>query len=139
MRHINTMVIHCSATKPNQDIGAKEITAWHKARGFSDIGYHFVIRRDGRLETGRPLAQAGAHVAGHNANSIGICLVGGLSQAGHSEHNFQPGQWVALKKLLLELRQRFPGADICGHRDYPGVKKDCPCFDVKSWLQQEGI
>jgi len=148
MRKINAIVIHCSATRanvdekvtlPGEDIGVKEIAEWHRARGWNGIGYHYVIRRDGTIENGRPLERAGAHVEGHNANSIGICLVGGVSETGRSENNFEPPQWEALKGLLADLRGRFPGAGIKGHRDYPGVKKDCPCFDVRAWLAKEGL
>jgi len=147
-RKINGIVIHCSATRagvdekitlPGEDIGAAEIDQWHRARGWNGIGYHYVIRRDGTIETGRPLERVGAHVEGHNAYTIGICLVGGVGEAGRSENNFEPPQWAALKGLLAGLRRRFPGAEIKGHRDYPGVKKDCPCFDVRAWAAREGL
>ena len=148
MRKINAIVIHCSATRanvdekitlPGEDIGAREIDRWHKQRGFSGIGYHYVIRRDGRVEVGRPLAQAGAHVAGHNSTTIGICLVGGVDAANRAENNYEPAQWAALKKLVVELKRDFPGAALKGHRDYPQVAKDCPCFDVGAWAKAEGL
>ena len=148
MRKIEAIVIHCSATKanvdenitlPGEDIGAKEITKWHLARGFRTIGYHLVIRRDGTIEPGRPLEQIGAHVENYNANSIGICLVGGLDEKGKAENNFEPKQWAALKAKLVELKKAFPGAVIKGHRDYPEVKKDCPCFDAGAWAKREGL
>lgn len=95
-----------------------------------------VIRRDGAIEDGRPLERIGAHVEGHNAYTIGICLVGGVSEDGKSENNFEPAQWAALKAKVLELLKRFPGVRVCGHRDYPNVHKDCPCFDVRAWLRR---
>lgn len=110
-----------------------------EANGWRDIGYHYVIGRGGRVEDGRPVERAGAHVSGHNSNSIGICLVGGIDERGRAEDNFRPEQKAALKKMLLSLSKRFPGARILGHRDFPGVKKDCPCFDVGSWLAEEGL
>ena len=147
MRRITAIVIHCSATRanvdmkitlPGEDIGVKEIDKWHRERGYSGIGYHYVIRRNGTIENGRPLEKIGAHVAGYNSYSIGICLVGGVSASGRAENNFEPPQWDALKGLLITLRQRFPEADILGHRDFPNVKKDCPCFDVRAWWKKEG-
>ena len=90
MRKVNLLVIHCAATKPNMDIGRDEIDSWHKARGWSGIGYHYVIRRDGRIESGRPVEQAGAHASGYNANSIGICLVGGINHNGKPEFQSTP-------------------------------------------------
>ena len=140
MRTIKYIVIHCAATKPSADIGAKEIRQWHvKDRGWRDIGYHYVIRRNGEVEAGRPLEQAGAHVSGYNSNSIGICLVGGLNEQGRSAAEYAARQWEALKALLGRLSKRWPGAEIKGHRDFPNVKKDCPCFDVRQWLQDEGL
>ena len=140
MRRITDIVIHCSATKAIADIGVKEIRQWHvEGQGWRDIGYHYVIRRNGQLETGRPREQVGAHVAGHNANSIGICLVGGLDPNMNPEANYTAEQWVALRKLVAGLRQQFPGAAVKGHRDFPGVNKACPCFEVKAWLIAEGL
>jgi N-acetylmuramoyl-L-alanine amidase len=132
------LVIHCAATKPSLDIGAKEIRQWHKQKGWIDIGYHFVIRRDGRIETGRPVDVVGAHVEGHNSTSVGICLVGGVSQADANvpEDNFTGAQYVALAGLLKELIVKYPNCTIKGHRDFPGVKKACPSFDVAAWLAE---
>ena len=140
MRKINEIVIHCSATRARADIGVGEIRQWHvQGNGWRDIGYHFVIRRDGGIEAGRPLDQAGSHVTGHNAGSIGLCLAGGLDDNHQPAANFTPAQWAALKDKLIELSAAFPGARILGHRDFPGVKKDCPCFDVRTWLAREGL
>ena len=140
MRRIDHLVIHCSATKAGQDWGAAEIRRVHKEQnGWRDIGYHYVIRRDGRVEPGRPVEEIGAHVSGHNAHSIGICLVGGIDDRGRPEANYTPAQWTALKQTLLGLRRKFPVAEICGHRDFAGVKKACPCFEVGAWLKKEGL
>lgn len=148
MRPITHIVIHCSATKanidanitlPGEDIGAAEIDKWHRARGFNGIGYHYDIRRDGTIEIGRPLEIPGAHVSGHNSNTIGICLVGGLDACAHAENNFEPAQWQSLTKLVGDLLRRFPGARVLGHRDFPGVKKDCPCFDARAWARGQGF
>ena len=135
------IAIHCAATKPSANIGAADIDRWHRAQGWRCIGYHFVIRRDGTVEEGRDVEVIGAHVEGYNSNSVGICLVGGVSEKDVNipENNFTPAQFAALKKLLLELREKYPTAHIQGHRDFPGVKKACPSFAVSGWLKSEGI
>lgn len=127
------IVVHCSATKPTMDIGAKEIRQWHLDKDWLDIGYHYVIRRDGTLENGRDLMAAGAHVAGFNSRSVGICLVGGVSNTGRSENNFTKAQFDTLEDIVRRLKLVWPQAIVQGHRDFPNVKKDCPCFDVESW------
>ncbi len=118
-------------------MGAKEIEAMHKARTppFATIGYHFVIRTNGVIEYGRPVSHIGAHVEGHNAKSIGICLIGGLNSSGKPAYNFTSEQQQSLKLLVSILEHTFPNVEILGHRDFPNVAKDCPCFDVKHWLR----
>ena len=111
----------------------------HRQRGFLRIGYHFVIRRDGHIEKGRPVADVGAHVEGHNANSIGVCMVGGLTPDMKPQNNYTPQQWGTLIALVKSLKQDYPAAAVVGHRDIPNVHKDCPCFDVKTWLKEKGI
>lgn len=132
MRPINLLVVHCSATPPDMDIGVNEIRDWHKQRGWKDVGYHYIIRRDGTIETGRPENMSGAHAVGYNFASIGICLVGGYGFA-----DFTYSQYSALKGLVSELLQSYPDAECLGHRDIPGVKKDCPCFDVKAFFYDQ--
>lgn len=130
MRKINLIVIHCADTYARMDIGVKEIREWHLARGFNDIGYHYVIRRDGTIEAGRPLEKPGAHAAGYNSQSIGICYAGGKGDNDKPEDNRTPAQKQALHDLVNSLKQQFPQAKIVGHRDLPGVQKACPCFSV---------
>lgn len=138
-RSVDLIVVHCSASKPGAAVDAAEIRRWHLARGFNDIGYHFVILPDGTIQQGRPVEQIGAHAAGYNSKSIGICLVGGLNEKGRPTANFSREQYNALRDLLEKLRQTFPNTKIRGHRDLPNVNKDCPCFDVRSWCAQHGI
>jgi N-acetyl-anhydromuramyl-L-alanine amidase AmpD len=145
------IVVHCSATGPDTDIGAADIARWHRQRGFDTIGYHFVIRRNGTRETGRPENTVGAHVRGHNLNSIGVCLAGGTNATGKPDNNFTAAQFASLEALLNELRGRYPKARIYGHRDLSPDKngdgkitpnefiKACPSFDVAQWLTQRGI
>lgn len=131
---VDYLVVHCSATKITQDIGKQEIDKWHRQRKMFGIGYHYVIRRDGSLEEGREHTVMGAHVRGHNHNSIGICLIGGIDEKGKPEQNYESAQYAALKALLKYLKEHHPEADVIGHRDFPGVAKACPCFDVKEWV-----
>lgn len=137
---VKLIVIHCSATKPSQDIGVREINDWHQKQGWLKVGYHYVIRRDGIVEVGRHHEEPGAHASGVNQKSIGVCLVGGLDVAGQPENNFTPEQFAALKQVVIGLRQSFPNVtQVIGHRDVFGVKKACPCFDVKDWLASVGL
>jgi N-acetylmuramoyl-L-alanine amidase len=135
------IVIHCADTLASQDFSAADIRGWHiNERRWADIGYHFVIRRDGSVEVGRPVWAVGAGVQGWNANSIHICLVGGRRKGGGEENNFTPAQWRSLRALVLTLRELDEGSErIVGHRDYPGVDKYCPSFDVAAWLASEKI
>lgn len=130
---VKFIVIHCADTPAKMDIGAAEIDRWHRKNGWNGIGYHYVIRRDGSLEHGRKVTQPGAHVYGHNRESLGICLVGGRSDEGlTSENNFTPEQFGCLAGLVLELGLAFPAAQVVGHRDLD-KRKACPSFDVKAW------
>ena len=134
MRTINLFVIHCADTYATMDIGVKEIDGWHRKRGWSGIGYHFVIRRNGIVETGRQINLMGAHAEGFNANSIGICYAGGKGTNGKPEDNRTPEQKESLRKLIAELHAKYPGAKVVGHHDLnPG--KPCPCFNVKNEYQ----
>jgi len=140
LKNARYITLHCSATRPTQIAGVKEIRSWHKAKGWSDIGYHFVIRRSGAVEKGRPLSKVGAHVAGWNTDNIGICLEGGLNDKTFApENNFTRAQWAALKPLVASLRRTATKAKIMGHRDFPKVAKACPCFDAKAWAVNNGF
>jgi N-acetyl-anhydromuramyl-L-alanine amidase AmpD len=114
------------------NIGVKEIREWHLDRDWDDIGYHFVIRRDGTLEVGRQLEVIGAHVKDHNDNSIGIALVGGMSEEGLDEVNFTMEQYITLDMLLTDLRMRFTSARVTGHYEFSN--KTCPMFNVEAFL-----
>ena len=140
MRQIKFLVVHCTATKPSHDVGVDIVRKWHRQRGWSDVGYHYIIRRDGRLEAGRPEAIVGAHVAGHNKYSIGISLSGGVNENTlQPEMNYTDAQMETLEEWLKDAKKRFPDAVIQGHRDFSGVAKACPCFDVKPWLKEIGL
>ena len=127
MRTITLIVIHCSAVRPDQTSSAKEIEKWHKERGFNGIGYHYVIRRNGEIEPGRPEWMIGAHCLHHNAHSIGVCYEGGLDIRGQPADTRTAEQKAAMRRLLEELHQRYPRALIVGHRDLNPGKK-CPGY-----------
>lgn len=130
MRHIDKIIVHCTATKEGMDVSAKTIDDWHKNRGWQGIGYHFVIRLDGTIENGRPVEQIGAHVQGMNRNSIGIVYAGGLDQDRKPKDTRTKKQKKAMDQLLQKLLNRFPDASIHGHNEF--AAKACPCFDVRS-------
>ena len=139
MRDINDIIVHCAYTKPSMDVGADEIRQWHLDRGWSDIGYNYVIRRNGLIENGRDLdkdgnvdEEVGAHTLGHNKGSIGICLVGGMNEDGKPDFNFTWTQLQSLRNLVQNLRTLY-NCPVHGHRDYSD--KPCPCFDVHSFFK----
>lgn len=136
-RSVNLLVIHCSATPPNMDIGAKEIRRWHKAKGWSDIGYHDVIRRDGSYERGRDYNRIGAHVRGYNRGSIGVCMVGGVDEYNNPEDNFTDEQWESLTRYCRATKAQI-NVSIAGHNEFDKGKA-CPSFDVQRFLEAENI
>lgn len=138
LRPIDKLIIHCSATNPKQDIGVEEVRDWHvKGNGWSDIGYHFFIRRDGTLETGRDIDKIGAHVAGQNAGSIGICMAGGIDMSGNAQANFTEQQWKELERFVRAFKAEYPKATVHGHNEFSN--KACPSFSVQKWLKDNNI
>ena len=137
MRQIDMIVIHCGATPNGRHNTVEDIDKWHHANGWqrkaaamrafnprlSSIGYHYVIYTDGTIRTGRSEDEIGAHAAGYNTRSIGVCLLG--------TDRFTPEQWESLAEVIRRIGE---GRKVIGHRDIPGVKKSCPGFDVAQWL-----
>lgn len=146
MRKINYIVVHCSATREDCSLTVEALKREHLRRGFVGIGYHYYIRRDGKVVSTRPIAQIGAHVRGYNKYSIGLCYEGGLAVDGSPKDTRTLEQRAALCLLVAKLLRRFPNARLCGHRDLSpdlngnGVVepvewvKMCPCFDVAQEL-----
>ncbi len=134
------IVIHCSQTRPSQNIGAKDIDRWHREQGWLKIGYATVIKRDGTIEQGREDDEVQAHVKGYNHTSFGVCLVGGAKEEDWKlpDDNFTGEQFESLKKELTRLVIKYPDAQILGHRDLDD-KKFCPSFDVRQYLLNEDI
>lgn len=140
MRQIDGIVVHCSATPAGKPFRAADIDRWHRERGWLGIGYHYAIPLDGSIEPGRELEAVGAHVAGHNSRTIGICYIGGMDASNRApQDTLNAAQAKALRLLLDALRARWPAATIRGHRDYPGVAKACPSFDVRAWCRSQGL
>ena len=130
MRKITKIIVHCADTPEGRDDKAADIRRWHKARGFNDIGYHYVVDLDGTIEPGRDVTIAGAHTTGHNADSIGVCYIGGADTDMKPKDTRTEEQKTALRILLNYLVQKYPGAKIYGHRDF--ANKSCPSFDAKT-------
>ena len=146
MRAIDLIVIHCSSTRENYALTEQALEASHRLIGFDGTGYHFYVRRDGRVLATRPVSKVGAHVRGYNAHSIGICYEGGLDAEGNPKDTRTPEQRSALRLLVHRLLKLFKDARVCGHRDLspdrdgdgtvePGEwVKQCPCFEVSKNL-----
>lgn len=143
MRHLDEIIVHASATQPkwmaDKSAGDKvaEIRRWHvEDNGWSDIGYHFIIDRDGIVVKGRPLDRAGAHARGRNSHSVGICLIGGFGGSASDKFtdNFTPAQATALRNLIDRLKRDYPTIKVVsGHNQY--ASKACPCFNVPRFLE----
>ena len=128
MREIDKIILHCTATAEGREVSVDEITRWHKEQGYAAIGYHYVVSLDGKVYPGRGEHRIGAHCLGHNASSIGVVYVGGLTKSGKPKDTRTPAQKKALLSLLRELRVKYPKASIHGHNEYSN--KACPCFDA---------
>lgn len=135
MRQIKEIILHCSATPEGKDYTVDTIRKWHKARGFNNIGYHYVIYRDGTVHLGRPLQQIGAHTTGHNSYSIGICYIGGCAKDGRTPKDTRTlEQKLAMYQLLHDLLETYPKATVHGHYEF--ANKACPSFKIED-LQRE--
>ena len=134
----NKITVHCSATKDGVCFDVNDIRQWHKQKGWSDCGYHYVITLDGEIQTGRPIELTGAHVKWHNKDNIGICLIGGLDASCRPTDTFTVDQFDALRYLITDLSSKYgiKQENIKGHRDYEGVHKECPCFSVQDKLKE---
>ena len=128
-RIIKEIIVHCSATPEGKDFTVLDIKKWHLERGFSDMGYHYVIYRDGSINKGRDESKIGAHCTGHNSYSIGVCYVGGVAKDGKTAKDTRTdAQKKSLLSLLRNLKMKYPQASIHSHRDY--ANKACPSFDA---------
>lgn len=131
MRDINKIILHCSATREGDDsVNVDVIDRWHKARGWSGCGYHFVVLLDGTIQFGRPVHKIGAHVKGENVGSIGVCYIGGVEKDGKTPKDTRTSEQIAsLLEVFRFLQKCFPGSTIHGHNEFS--TKACPSFDVQ--------
>lgn len=130
-RAINELIWHCTATPEGRDYTVDDVRAWHKQRGWSDIGYHYLVYRDGTIVTGRPIGQIGSHVAGHNTGTVGCAYVGGLSADGKTAKDTRtPAQRRSMLWLTKELVKKHGIKKVSGHNQY--AAKACPSFDVQA-------
>ena len=150
---IRFLVVHTSASRPEQarNLDIHAVNEMHKLRNFTMVGYHHLITTDGRVQNGRPYNKMGAHVKGHNHESLGICLAGGLDENGKPADTYSGSQKAALVMVLRSLKVLCPQAEILGHRDLsPDTDgngqvdewewvKACPCFDVRAWCDAVGV
>lgn len=121
---IKELVIHCTDSGDTKDFGAADIDKWHKARGWSEIGYAFVVRRDGTIEKGRDVSKIGAHVYGYNRFRIGIVWVG--------SNDITPAQYLTLVHLIACLCTKYKlyEDNVKGHNEFPSQSKTCPNLDM---------
>ena len=132
MQSIEAIIMHCSATREGRTFTAKDIDSWHRARGFSKIGYHYVVDLDGTIEKGREEHEDGAHCTQERMNhrSIGICYIGGLDEKGIPKDTRTEAQKASLRRLVEEIRKRHGWkVEVFGHKDF--AAKACPCFDAR--------
>lgn len=130
MREIKEIIVHCSATPEGKDFTVSDIKKWHLQRGFSDIGYHYVIYRDGSINKGRDESKVGAHCIGHNKYSIGVCYIGGVEADGKTPKDTRTeAQKNSLLTLLRSLKSKYPKVKIYPH--YKFASKACPSFDAE--------
>lgn len=147
MRKIDSIIVHCSATKAGLDFSAADIDRWHRERGFNSIGYHYIVCLDGKIEKGRDVLLTGAHCKGWNERSIGICYIGGLDKNGLPADTRTNAQKRVLYQLIMDLQKEYGILQVLGHRDtspdlngdgviepYEYVKS-CPCFNVKEFMR----
>ena len=135
MRKLTRIILHCTATPEGRHVDVDTIRSWHKKRGWSDIGYHYVIYPDGSVHAGRDVAKVGAHVVGHNADTIGVVYVGGTDAGGKAKDTMNAAQETAFVNLVKHLRDQYGPLTLHGHNEY--AAKACPSFNVKQkfeWL-----
>jgi len=135
VRKLDRIILHCTATPEGRHVDVDTIRVWHKARGWSDVGYHFIIYIDGSVHSGRDVSKTGAHVAGHNATTIGVVYVGGTDAAGKAKDTMNAAQETAFVNLVKHLRDEYGPLTLHGHNEY--AAKACPSFNVKqkfAWL-----
>ena len=129
MRELNRIILHCTATRAGEQINVKQIDKWHRDRGWSEIGYHYVLYADGTIATGRDIRKKGAHVKGHNHDSVGVAYVGGVDSNLVPQDTMTMQQEMAFLHLVNSLRVVFGDMSVHGHNEFSS--KACPSFNVQ--------
>lgn len=138
MLPIKYLTIHCAATPEGRDVKAATVDQWDIAK-FGQVSYHIIVELNGNAVRGLPDSKRGAHVGGKNTGNIGICYVGGTDKNGKPKDTRTPQQRDTLARLVKEYKNKYPGIVVRGHRDWPGVAKACPSFDVSTWLKENDL
>ena len=133
MRELNRIILHSTATQEGKDYDIDDIRKWHLQRGFSDVGYHFVIYRNGIIAKGRSLSIQGAHTLGHNDDSVGVAYIGGIDATGKAKDTRTVAQKVSMRALILYLRLRYRISNVMGHKQCSHT--ECPSFDSEKYAR----
>jgi N-acetylmuramoyl-L-alanine amidase len=136
LRNIKYIVVHCTATPPTTTVESIK-RYWKEERGWGDIpGYHYLIQRQGNILQLLDEGKNSNGVYAHNSNCINLAYIGGIDKDGKPQENLSVAQEHTLFDLIVSLTEKYPKAEVLGHRDFAGVHKACPCFDVKKWLSE---
>ena len=134
MRGIKYIVLHCTATSPKTTIESIK-NYWFNVKKWKSAGYHYIIEANGNVEELTPVSEVSNGVRGHNSESVNLSYIGGVDENNNPKDTRTAGQVISTMSLLMRLKEQFPNAEILGHRDFEGVNKACPSFDVKEWLK----
>lgn len=138
MRKINNIVIHCTATQPDAKVESIK-KYWKEVMGWKQVGYHYIIDAAGTVHQLAEESAVTNGVSGHNKDSIHISYIGGIDKKGKAKDTRTEAQRKAMLLKVLDLKFRYPGVRVLGHRDFEGVRKECPSFDVAAWLKEEHV
>ena len=133
IRDIKYIVVHCTATPPETTIASIQ-RYWREEKGWKNPGYHYIIERSGNIVNLLPEECISNGVKGYNTHAVHISYIGGIDTKGNALDNRTEAQVQAMYNKLVELSAKYPHATILGHRDFPGVSKFCPSFNVKEWI-----
>jgi N-acetylmuramoyl-L-alanine amidase len=133
-RNIKYIVVHCTATPTTTTLESIK-NYWKEQRGWDTPGYHYLIKRDGSVVRLLDEKKNSNGVYKHNSECINVAYIGGIDKDGKPQDNRSDAQKHSMFDKIVELTERYPKAEVLGHRDFAGVKKACPSFDVKEWLR----
>lgn len=138
MRQINRIVLHATASS-TKATAESLVDYFKRVRKWRNPGYHIIIERDGTKVQIHPFNKIANGAKGYNSDSIHVAYIGGIDKAGKPTDNRTDQQRQTMAEVVEDLLGLFPHAEVLGHRDLPGVRKACPCFNVKEWLESVKI